>query len=63
MMFLYGAFLIYYVTTKKFKTPEKKPKSQAWHSWDKGDVSYNLPVISKHNDWLGWNKNDHHADF
>merc|ERR1719499_12810 len=60
---MYGLFLIYYVTTKKFEYKPRKPKSQAWHVWDKGTISHNLPVISKHEDWLGWQNGQHYQQF
>lgn len=62
-MMLYGVFLIVYVTTKKFSTKPSKPKSQAWHVWDRNEVSYRLPVVSRHNDFLGWNEREHYKDF
>lgn len=63
VMFLYGIFLIVYVTTKKFEHKPKKAKSGAWRAWDKNEVHHNLPVVSKHNDFLGWSSQDNAKDF
>jgi len=63
IMFLYGIFLIVYVTTREFKPVKRLPKSKAWHAWDKAEVHYKLPVASKHNDFLGWSSHDNYKDF
>jgi len=59
----YGSCILYYVHTKEWKTIKKKPKSKAYWSWEKNEVSYNLPVVSRHNDFLGWGEKDHYKDF
>jgi len=63
VMFLYGIFLIIYVTTRKFENKPRLPKSRAWKAWDKNEVHYKLPVASRHNDFLGWSLKDNSKDF
>lgn len=64
IMFLYGIFLIWYVTSREYKPAKPKlPKSKAWYAWDKAEVHYKLPVASRHNDFLGWSTNDNYKDF
>lgn len=62
-LLIYGGIILYYVYTKKWKKIKRKPKSKAYWSWQRNEVSHNLPVISRHNDFLGWSESDHHKDF
>jgi len=62
MMFAYGAFLIFYVCTKKWDIRPQKKKPESWKAWDNNDVQYNLPVTSRHNDFLGWRPQDNSKD-
>ena len=59
----YGFFLMYYVTSKKFPKPKRRPKSKAWYAWDKNTVSYIIPYATKHRDFLGWSLDDHCEEF
>jgi hypothetical protein len=66
VLFSYGILLVYYMHTKKFnKTKHGKSNrhSKAWKAWDKTTVNFNRPHITRHNDFLGWEKCDNREEF